>query len=99
MKNLILISFALLCFPLSAQQLIDNKGNRNQSYPIVTETKEEIVALLNQVSQDTIESHIQYMQGFYRLATSLNIAHLQKGTYLIVASTEQHRVARKLVIQ
>jgi len=54
----------------SAQALINNKGNRNQSYPIVTETKPEIVHLINQVSQDSIESHIRYMQQFFRIATS-----------------------------
>ena len=41
-----LLLFFLLFFPftftLSAQQLINNKGNRNQSYPVVTETKPEI---------------------------------------------------------
>jgi len=30
------------------------------------ETKPEVVNLINQVSQDTIESHIRYMQGFIR---------------------------------
>ena len=29
----------------------------------------------------------------------LNVAHVRKGSYLIVASTKQHRVAKKLVIQ
>jgi len=62
-------AFLLFCFfPVSAQQLINNKGNRNQSYPIITETKPEIVNLINQVSQDSIESHIRYMQGIDRVA-------------------------------
>ena len=34
------------------------------------ETKPEVVNLINQVSQDTIESHIRYMQGFHRFAAS-----------------------------
>ena len=69
MKNIIFLFFSLLCLTLPAQKLIDNKGNRNQSYPIVTETKLEIVNLINQVSQDSIERRIRYMQGFIRRAT------------------------------
>jgi len=66
-----MFSFLLLSFTICAQTIvINNKGNRNQSYPIVTETKPEIVNLINQVSQDSIESHIRYMQGFHRVATS-----------------------------
>jgi hypothetical protein len=30
---------------------------------------------------------------------ALNVANLNRGIYLIVASTKQHRVARKLVIK
>jgi len=62
--------FFLLLSPLSAQQLINNKGNRNQSYPVITETNPDIVALINQVSQDSIESHIRYMQQFHRIANT-----------------------------
>jgi hypothetical protein len=65
-----MVLFLLFAFTLNAQQLINNKGNRNQSYPVITETKPEIVELLNQVSQDSIENHIRYMQQFYRVATS-----------------------------
>jgi hypothetical protein len=50
--------------------LINNKGNRNQTYPVITETKSEIVNLINQVSQNNIESYIRYMQQFFRVATS-----------------------------
>jgi hypothetical protein len=49
-------------------ELIDNKGNRNQSYPIITQTKPEIVALIDAVNQDSLEAHIRYMQGFIRKA-------------------------------
>jgi len=63
--------FFLLSFTICAQTtLINNKGNRNQSYPVVTETNPEIVDLINQVSQDNIENHIRYMQGFTRDALS-----------------------------
>ena len=58
--------FSFFLFSVSAQQLINNKGNRNQSYPVITETNPEIVSLINQVSQDSIESHIRYMQQFIR---------------------------------
>jgi len=68
----LLVVFCLLFFDfcLNAQQLINNKGNRNQSYPVITETKQEIVELINQVSQDSIENYIRFMQQFYRIATS-----------------------------
>jgi len=66
-----LLSCLLLsAFCLNAQQLINNKGNRNQSYPVITTAKPEIVDLINQVSPNNIESHIRYMQGFHRVATS-----------------------------
>ena len=58
--------FSFFLFPASAQQLINNKGNRNQSYPVITETNPNIVSLINQVSKDSIESHIRYMQQFKR---------------------------------
>ncbi|MDR2970361.1 MAG: M28 family peptidase [Bacteroidales bacterium] len=70
MKKIIFFILSLFCITLSAQQLIDNKGNRNQSYPIITEPKTEVVNLINKVSQDSIESYIRYMQGFQRVATS-----------------------------
>ena len=71
MKKIILLFFTLSFFALSAQEtVIDNKGNRNQSYPVITQTKPEIVQLINQVNQDSLEAHIRYMQGFSRVATS-----------------------------
>jgi len=68
MKKITLLFFSLLCFTLSAQQIINNKGNRNQSYPIITEKNPEIVQLINQVNQDSLEARIRYMQGFIRNA-------------------------------
>jgi hypothetical protein len=59
--------FFLLSLTVCAQTtLIDNKGNRNQSYPVITETKPEIVQLINKVNQDSLEARIRYMQGFIR---------------------------------
>ena len=63
--------FFLLSIIICAQaQVINNKGNRNQSYPLITETKTEVVNLIHNVSQDTIESHIRYMQQHWRGATT-----------------------------
>ena len=70
MKKIILLSFSLLFFTLSAQQVINNKGNRNQSYPVITQTNPQVVDLINQVSQNNLESSIRYMQQFFRVATS-----------------------------
>ncbi|MCL2245592.1 MAG: M28 family peptidase [Lentimicrobiaceae bacterium] len=63
--------FTLLSFNICAQAtLINNKGNRNQSYPVITQPKQEIVQLINQVNQSNIESSIRYMQQFFRVAKS-----------------------------
>jgi len=45
---------------------VNNKGNRNQSYPIITQTKQNIVDLINEVEQDNIENSIRYMQQYWR---------------------------------
>jgi len=62
--------FSFLLSPLSAQQLINNKGNRNQSYPVITKTDPQVVNLINQVSESNIENIIRYMQKYFRVATS-----------------------------
>jgi len=77
MKNIILLPFLLLFINLSAQTFVNNKGNRNQSYPVITETNPEIVNLINQASEDTIESHIRFMQSFIRDATSAEAVIIQ----------------------
>ena len=66
--GLMVLLFSTFC--LNAQQLINNKGNRNQSYPVVTEKKPEIETLIKKVSQENIEGHIRYMQQFIRNAKS-----------------------------
>jgi hypothetical protein len=68
-------TFAILFFVhcslfITNAQPIDNKGNRIQSYPVITETKPEVIQLINQVDQSMIESHIRYMQQYHRVATS-----------------------------
>jgi hypothetical protein len=77
MKKIILIPFILLFISLSAQTFINNKGNRNQSYPVITETKPEILNLINQASQDSIENYIRFLQGFIRDATSAEAVIIQ----------------------
>ena len=66
MRTFFIISIFLITNMLHAQQVISNKGNRNQSYPIVTQTNSDIVQLINQVEQDSLEAHIRYMQQFIR---------------------------------
>jgi len=70
MKKVFFLFFGLTFLTLSAQELINNKGNRNQSYPVITQTDPAIVQLINRVAQDSLEARIRYMQGFYRVATS-----------------------------
>jgi len=62
---------------VSAQQLINNKGNRGQSYPIITKPKPEIVQLINTVNQDSLEARIRYMQQFIRNCQSPNALTVQ----------------------
>jgi hypothetical protein len=61
-----LIFCFIFSFLIADAQVIDNKGNRNQSYPVITKTNPEIVGLINRVNQDSLESRIRYMQGFIR---------------------------------
>ena len=61
---------------------IDNKGNRTQTYPNVTEINNSIQNLTNQVSISNLESDIRFMQNLgTREANSA--AALQTQNYLI----------------
>ena len=78
--TILLFSFLLFSFllsPLSAQQLINNKGNRNQSYPVITKTDPQVVNLINQVSESKIENIIRYMQQFLRGAKTQELLIVQ----------------------
>jgi hypothetical protein len=66
MKKFILAFFILFFLTVSAQQLIDNKGNRNQSYPVITQINPEVGNLINKVNKDSLEARIRYMQQFIR---------------------------------
>ena len=50
-------------------ELIDNKGNRNQTYPLVTETNPAIVEMINQVDTINLYNDIDWMQQYVRDAT------------------------------
>lgn len=66
-KHLLLIITLLLGFNVTeAQVLIDNKGNRNQTYPSVTETNPTIVEMLGQVDTINLYNSINWMQQYVR---------------------------------
>ena len=50
-------------------QVIDNKGNRNQTYPMVTETNPAVVEMINQVDTMNLYNTIAWMQQYIRDAT------------------------------
>jgi len=62
MKNTVFLLLLLCGISLSAQDIIDNKGNRIQSYPVVTAINPAIQGLVNQVSITNLEDNIRYMQ-------------------------------------
>jgi hypothetical protein len=64
-KYLLLLIFALIINVLNAQ-LVDNKGNRNQTYPVVSETNPAIVEMVNQVDTVNLFNTISWMQQFIR---------------------------------
>ncbi len=51
-------------------ELIDNQGNRNQTYPKVTEINPDVWAMMNQVDTLNIYNSIAWMQQFVRDAYS-----------------------------
>lgn len=50
-------------------EVIDNKGNRNQTYPLVTEVNPTIVEMLSQVDTINLYNTIDWMQQYVRDAT------------------------------
>jgi len=62
MKHTVFFLLLLCGISLSAQEIIDNKGNRIQSYPVVTTINPAIQGLVNQVSITNLENNIRYMQ-------------------------------------
>lgn len=68
-KCLFTIVILLLAFNILRAQtviLIDNKGNRNQTYPSVTETNSAIVEMINQVDTVNLYNDIDWMQQYVR---------------------------------
>ena len=66
MKIFFVISIFLIASMLQAQQPVNNKGNRNQTYPNVTAINSEIADLVEQVSMENLESSIRWMQSYIR---------------------------------
>ncbi len=66
-KHLFVVIALLLSFnAIQSQVLIDNKGNRNQTYPSVTETNPVIVEMLSQVDTINLYNTIDWMQQYIR---------------------------------
>ncbi|MCL2041401.1 MAG: M28 family peptidase [Bacteroidales bacterium] len=70
MKKVIIIIAAMSSLLASAQQFIDNKGNRLQTYPAVTAVNPDVEALVEQVSMQNLENSIRWMQNLIRDAQS-----------------------------
>ena len=66
MKQLLSIFAVLIGFGTLQAQVIDHKGNRNQTYPLVTETNPAVVDMINQVDTVNLFNTISWMQQFIR---------------------------------
>lgn len=69
MKKYLLIIIAIMIGSniINAQvKVIDNKGNRNQTYPLVTEVNPTIVEMLRQVDTINLYNTIAWMQQYVR---------------------------------
>ena len=66
MRAFFTIGIFLIASALCAQQPINNKGNRNQTYPEVTVVNPQIAALVAQVDMENLESSIRWMQQYIR---------------------------------
>lgn len=66
-KHLLLVIALLLSFNvIQSQVLIDNKGNRNQTYPTVTTTNPTVVEMISQVDTINLYNTIAWMQQYIR---------------------------------
>ena len=66
-KHLLLVIALLLSFNvIQSQALIDNKGNRNQTYPTVTTTNPTVVEMISQVDTINLYNTIAWMQQYIR---------------------------------
>ncbi|MDR0364275.1 MAG: M28 family peptidase [Bacteroidales bacterium] len=62
MRAIFILLIFLIFNSASAQRLINNKGNRNQTYPQVTAVDPNIKQLLERVSIENLEASIRWMQ-------------------------------------
>ena len=69
MKQLLSIIAVLIGLGALQAQVIDNTGNRNQTYPLVTETNPAVVDMVNQVDTVNLFNTISWMQQYIRDAT------------------------------
>lgn len=69
MKKCLFLSVVLFVANALVAQVIDHKGNRNQTYPLVTETNPAIVEMVNQVDTVNLYNTIAWMQQYIRDAT------------------------------
>lgn len=64
MKNVcILFCIIGVVVNLVPAKIINNKGNRTQSYPLITEVNRDIMGIMNQVSISRLESDVRFMQN------------------------------------
>ena len=68
-RSLFILWILLLGAHVVQAQVIDNKGNRNQTYPLVTETNPAVVEMINQVDTMNLYNTIAWMQQYIRDAT------------------------------
>ncbi|MBR6848132.1 MAG: M28 family peptidase [Bacteroidales bacterium] len=69
-RSLFILWILLLEVHAVQAQVIDNKGNRNQTYPLVTETNPAVVEMINQVDTMNLYNTIAWMQQYIRDASS-----------------------------
>ena len=69
MKKCLFLTVVLLVANALNAQVIDHKGNRNQTYPMVTETNPTIVEMIHQVDTVNLYNTIAWMQQYIRDAT------------------------------
>lgn len=77
MKKYLLFIAMALCVNVLNAQFIDHKGNRNQTYPLVTQTNPAIVEMVNQVDTLSIYYAIEFMQHYIRECSSPNALIVQ----------------------
>ena len=63
MRNTIFTFLLLFSITVSAQEVLTNKGNRQQSYPNITIINPAVQEYIDQVSVTNLENNIRYMQN------------------------------------